>query len=157
MLHNICMIESLGQWGFVLIIALIIFGPKRMPELGRQLGSALRELNKVKTDMLNQINSETEEFTETFRYPENLDYSTPAYSAPHNETPVTDLSDYTIVGVTPVDDAVAEPVKQDSYKQAYPGFTPDTATEPEEHIIKTEPDATVNKEQNVSIEGESHV
>lgn len=28
----------------VLVIALVVFGPKRLPELGRQLGKGLREL-----------------------------------------------------------------------------------------------------------------
>ncbi len=29
--------------GIVLVIALIVFGPKRLPDLGRTLGSSLRE------------------------------------------------------------------------------------------------------------------
>jgi sec-independent protein translocase protein TatA len=34
----------------VLIIALIIFGPQKLPDIGRQIGSALRELKKVTGD-----------------------------------------------------------------------------------------------------------
>jgi sec-independent protein translocase protein TatA len=31
----------------VLVVALLVFGPKRLPEVGRQVGGALRELRKV--------------------------------------------------------------------------------------------------------------
>ncbi len=31
----------------ILLVALIVFGPKRLPEVGRQVGSAMRELRKM--------------------------------------------------------------------------------------------------------------
>jgi TatA/E family protein of Tat protein translocase len=31
----------------ILVIALIVFGPQKLPEVGRQIGSAMRELRKV--------------------------------------------------------------------------------------------------------------
>ena len=34
---------SLWQIGIVLVIALLVFGPKRLPDLGRSLGSGMRE------------------------------------------------------------------------------------------------------------------
>jgi sec-independent protein translocase protein TatA len=34
---------SLWQIAIVLVIALIVFGPKRLPELGKSLGSGMRE------------------------------------------------------------------------------------------------------------------
>lgn len=35
----------------VLVIALIIFGPQKLPEIGRQVGSAMRELRKMTGDV----------------------------------------------------------------------------------------------------------
>ena len=35
----------------VLIIALVIFGPKRLPELGRSMGKGIREFKKSITDV----------------------------------------------------------------------------------------------------------
>ncbi|HEX5608885.1 MAG TPA: twin-arginine translocase TatA/TatE family subunit [Solirubrobacterales bacterium] len=32
--------------GIVLVIALVVFGPKRLPELGRSLGSGIRGFGK---------------------------------------------------------------------------------------------------------------
>ena len=39
----------------VLVIALVIFGPKRLPEVGRQVGGALRELRKVQDSVQSEI------------------------------------------------------------------------------------------------------
>jgi sec-independent protein translocase protein TatA len=41
----------------VLILALIVFGPKRLPEVGRQVGGALRELRKVQDTVQTEIRS----------------------------------------------------------------------------------------------------
>lgn len=35
----------------ILVIALVVFGPQKLPEIGRQVGSALRELNKMRSDV----------------------------------------------------------------------------------------------------------
>ena len=39
----------------VLIIALVVFGPKRLPEMGRQLGRTLREFKSATSDIRSQI------------------------------------------------------------------------------------------------------
>jgi len=39
----------------VLVIALVIFGPKRLPEVGRQVGGALRELRKVQDSVQSEL------------------------------------------------------------------------------------------------------
>ena len=36
---------------FIFIIALVVFGPKKLPELGKSLGKGLREFNKVKNEL----------------------------------------------------------------------------------------------------------
>jgi sec-independent protein translocase protein TatA len=35
----------------VLLIALLVFGPNRLPELARQMGGALRELKKIQANL----------------------------------------------------------------------------------------------------------
>ncbi|WP_059104054.1 twin-arginine translocase TatA/TatE family subunit [Shouchella shacheensis] len=37
----------------VLVIALIIFGPSKLPEIGRAFGSTLKEFKKATTDLVN--------------------------------------------------------------------------------------------------------
>ena len=53
---------SLGPAELVLImaIALIVFGPKKLPEIGRGIGNALREFNKARNDFMSTLNSEME-------------------------------------------------------------------------------------------------
>jgi TatA/E family protein of Tat protein translocase len=41
----------------VLLLALVVFGPKRLPEVGRQVGGALRELRKVQDTVQHEIRS----------------------------------------------------------------------------------------------------
>jgi TatA/E family protein of Tat protein translocase len=39
----------------ILVVALIIFGPKRLPELARMLGRGLAEFRKATNDLKNMI------------------------------------------------------------------------------------------------------
>lgn len=38
--------------GIVFVLALLIFGPKRLPEVGRQVGMALRELRRLSNEFV---------------------------------------------------------------------------------------------------------
>jgi sec-independent protein translocase protein TatA len=40
----------------VLLIALLVFGPNRLPELARQVGGALRELKKIQQNIREDLN-----------------------------------------------------------------------------------------------------
>ncbi|MEA2683141.1 MAG: sec-independent protein translocase protein TatA [Chloroflexota bacterium] len=49
------------HWGYLIIlavIALIIFGPKRLPELGEGLGKAIKEFRKATTEMGDTLRDE---------------------------------------------------------------------------------------------------
>ena len=39
----------------ILIIALVIFGPKKLPELGKQLGKTLKSLKKASNEFQSEI------------------------------------------------------------------------------------------------------
>ena len=41
----------------ILVVALLVFGPKRLPEVGRQVGRGLRELRKIQDTVRDEINS----------------------------------------------------------------------------------------------------
>lgn len=43
---------------FILVIALLIFGPKRLPELGKTIGKALGEFRRATTDLKRSIDAE---------------------------------------------------------------------------------------------------
>lgn len=40
----------------ILVLALLVFGPKRLPEVGRQIGGAMREIRKVQHTVQSEIN-----------------------------------------------------------------------------------------------------
>ena len=39
----------------ILILALLIFGPKKLPELGKQIGKTLKSLKKASNEFQNEI------------------------------------------------------------------------------------------------------
>lgn len=65
----------------ILIVALLVFGPHRLPEIGRQLGKAMRELRKiehtVKTEITQALDFDSETGTGT-------DAQAPYYGDPTN-------------------------------------------------------------------------
>jgi TatA/E family protein of Tat protein translocase len=49
---------GLPEMIFIFVIALIIFGPKKLPEIGRQVGRALNEFKRASNEFKAQIESE---------------------------------------------------------------------------------------------------
>jgi TatA/E family protein of Tat protein translocase len=45
---------------FIFVLALLIFGPKKLPELGKQLGKGLGEFKRASTDLKRSIEEEVE-------------------------------------------------------------------------------------------------
>ena len=45
---------------FIMVIALLIFGPKKLPELGKQLGKGLGEFKRASNDLKRTIDDEIE-------------------------------------------------------------------------------------------------
>lgn len=46
---------SMGELFIVIFVALLLFGPKRIPELARGLGKGIREFRKAAEDIKNEI------------------------------------------------------------------------------------------------------
>jgi TatA/E family protein of Tat protein translocase len=43
---------------FIFVLALLIFGPRKLPEIGRQLGKGLAEFKRASNEFRNQIEEE---------------------------------------------------------------------------------------------------
>ena len=74
----------------ILVIALIIFGPRKLPELGKSLGRSLNEFKKASTDLQNTLEQEIKieeqkekdkEIEKKFKVDEDK------FKAPDTETP----------------------------------------------------------------------
>ena len=44
-----------GEILVILLVALIVFGPQRLPEIGRQVGKAMREVRKMQDSVRDEI------------------------------------------------------------------------------------------------------
>lgn len=69
-----------GEWVVIVIIVLILFGGKKIPELMRGLGQGIREFNNAKSNIKNEINDNIREL-ETQKKKE---LETKTESAPEN-------------------------------------------------------------------------
>ena len=58
----------------ILVVALIVFGPKKLPEVGKQLGQAMRELRRVTDELTGAIHSVHSEVESVYK---------PVLSPPH--------------------------------------------------------------------------
>jgi TatA/E family protein of Tat protein translocase len=110
---------------FVLVLALLLFGPQKLPEIGKQLGSALRELKRAGNQLADSFNTDHEPdsryngyssgYSDNYSgYDNNVSRSTPAI------TSSTDMSDYTIAGQPPQDLYNAYGDNQDYQTEAQP-------------------------------------
>ncbi len=95
-LDNFSEIFAPMQIMVVLVLALLLFGPKKLPELGKQLGTALRDLNKAKSDLMKHMSLDHEPDHEpaNYTYPNDQSYTASYMDSVQN----VDLTDYTIAG-----------------------------------------------------------
>jgi sec-independent protein translocase protein TatA len=84
------MFGSIGMPELIIIfvIALIIFGPRKLPELGKSLGKSLAEFKKASNELRNTLEEEIrieEQRTETAKH--TPPPATTAPATPHVEEP----------------------------------------------------------------------
>ncbi|MFX0095106.1 MAG: twin-arginine translocase TatA/TatE family subunit [Candidatus Hodarchaeota archaeon] len=59
---------------FILVILLIVFGPKKLPEIARDLGKAYQEFKKASNGVVEKVSSELKtELEDTRKIVKNLD------------------------------------------------------------------------------------
>jgi TatA/E family protein of Tat protein translocase len=80
----------------ILVIALIIFGPRKLPELGKSLGRSLNEFKRASTELQNTLEQEIRleeqkerqvKETDTFTSTSEPDSGTPVSSPPGSGSP----------------------------------------------------------------------
>lgn len=86
---------------FIFVLALIIFGPKKMPEIGRQIGRALAEFKRASNEFRSQIETEIRQMevetnvpayvSEPVAPPENAIVAGVAVTDPASEVPSPEI------------------------------------------------------------------
>lgn len=76
----------------IFVIALVLFGPKKLPELGRTLGKALREFRRAKNELTQTLQSHLDELDRETRQQSSSSVTTTStapwqarYSYPYEE------------------------------------------------------------------------
>lgn len=84
---------GIGGFEFLIIclFAFLIFGPEKMPQVGRAIGRAIRQLRDVQAEVNRALQGEISEPSETDDEPSETDASTsPEVRQVATGTPVTD-------------------------------------------------------------------
>ena len=103
---------------FIFLLALIIFGPKKLPEVGRQIGRALNEFKRASNEFKSHIESEISQLDVTDPKRQILSPS---------KAPVGSV----VTGLTPEEEAGVPPVETPA----------PTAPPVESHTLAKAPDA----------------
>ena len=56
---------GLPEMGVILVIALLIFGPKKLPEMGRSLGQAIRGFKEASKEFETEFKREAQQIEES--------------------------------------------------------------------------------------------
>ena len=77
---------GMPQIVIILVIALLIFGPQKVPELARQIGSALRDLKKMSSDVQSAFDLDDHSSYDRYEHP-TYEY-TPPVSTTYDHGPM---------------------------------------------------------------------
>src|SRR4051812_2157920 len=73
--YDDCMNLGFGEMMFLFVLGLLLFGPKKLPEIGRQLGKFMGDFKRASQEFQSQLNDEVrqlEEETKKIDEPEAL-------------------------------------------------------------------------------------
>ena len=56
---------GLPEMAVIMVVALLIFGPKKLPEIGRSLGKTIRSFQEASNEFQTEFKRETEQLKET--------------------------------------------------------------------------------------------
>ena len=67
------------------VIALLLFGPKKLPELGRTLGKALTEFRRAKNELKQTFETHMQELEKETRLEPSKEFTPASYSYPYDD------------------------------------------------------------------------
>lgn len=143
---------SFSETIFLFLLALVVFGPKKLPEIARQAGKLLAELRRASNEFKSQIEQEIShlevEKTQTILPPNRAPEGTLASRSLNAATPVIEpASQATLAG--PTDEARANPTNGVSASAEASPATEGSATSPAaaESIAPSDPVAAATSQE----------
>src|SRR5258708_13090785 len=107
----------------IFLVALVLFGPKKLPELGKTIGKALTEFRKHSNDLkatfereMHNLERETESVNTVARQTATEIYDHAAYQLEHAESEPSSLP----AAITPVHSPPPPPTTQHPSTQPHP-------------------------------------
>ncbi|ARV58650.1 Sec-independent protein translocase TatA [Nostocales cyanobacterium HT-58-2] len=64
---------GLPEMALIFVVALLIFGPKKLPEVGRSLGKAIRSFQQASSEFQNEFQKEAVQLEEAVKTTAELD------------------------------------------------------------------------------------
>jgi len=135
-------IASLGMADslILMVLALVVFGPRRLPQIGRQIGKLMYEFRKASNDFKFQMEEELRNSEEADRRKKEEErLKALALAAPPPESPASETQ-AAEAEAAPATDQAASPYPWESVYPPIP--TPVVETQPEVSATQTEPAQT---------------
>jgi sec-independent protein translocase protein TatA len=80
---------GLPEMALIFIVALLIFGPKKLPEIGRSLGKAIRSFQEASKEFESEFKREAQQIEESVKMQASLEES--SHSPPREDSKVENL------------------------------------------------------------------
>ncbi|WP_017307186.1 TatA/E family twin arginine-targeting protein translocase [Spirulina subsalsa] len=77
---------GLPEMALIFVVALLIFGPKKLPEIGRSLGKALRSFQEASNEFQKEIKREAEQTETSVKMQAQLEPEAKKTPQPSSET-----------------------------------------------------------------------
>ena len=89
---------GLPEMALILVVALLVFGPKKLPEVGRSLAQALGSFKKAQQEFEAELKRESAEIEKTMKAPMKAEIAQPdAKALPQDDAPVADAATEAVV------------------------------------------------------------
>jgi sec-independent protein translocase protein TatB len=152
---------------FIFLLALVLFGPKRLPEIGRQIGKLLAEFRRASNEFKMQIDDELRNIDrqEQQKKLEAQSALTAAASTPESSTDAGTLT--TVPTILPPDTGAPVSASSPFVAETSPETSPEQVPaqipeQPQEQISESDPstitttEASAVQQAHVSLNGASH-
>jgi sec-independent protein translocase protein TatA len=76
---------GLPEMGLIMMVALLVFGPKKLPEIGRSLGKAIRGFQEASKEFEGEFKKEAEQIEQAVQTTASLEPKQIAAAKPENQ------------------------------------------------------------------------